>query len=144
MRAQWKTGRQYSEHGQRIIAEEVTPGTSIVFRDLDRGIDGVFGPAVIGKFKAGNELALQLFVMNNYDEGNYTEVTDNAALVHIKTLAWETDHVDECERRGKMIVDLLGLKPLRGYEDPRYDTSGGTKTVLGLYNTVKRIIEKGE
>jgi hypothetical protein len=143
MRTQWKTGRQYSTHGQRIIAEE-TPGTSIVFRDLDRGIDGVIGRASIGKFEAGNELALQRFVMEHYDEGDYTEVSDNVALAHIKTLTWETDLTDECIRKGELIVELLGLQPLRGYEDPRYDTSAGTKTALGLYNTIKRIIEKGE
>jgi hypothetical protein len=146
MRTQWKTGRQYTNRGQRIIAEEITPGTLIVFRDLDRGIDGIFGPEIIGKFRAGNELALQAFVVENYDQGAYAAPSYETVTVfsHLEWREPAADLTDECIRRGEMIVELLGLRPLRGYEDPRYDTSAGTKTSLGLYNTIKRIIEEGK
>lgn len=47
------------------------------------------------------------------------------------------------ERRGELLVSLLDLKRTQQYPDRVY-TSGGTKTTLGLYRTVKRLIEKGE
>jgi len=43
-------------------------------------------------------------------------------------------------QKGKEIAELLNLKRCKDFPD-RYDTSGGTKTDLGLYLTIKRIME---
>ena len=56
--------------------------------------------------------------------------------------------VDEQEetRRGALLAEVLALKPIRNSEsgeNGRYRTHWGTKTELGLYRTVKRIIEEG-
>ncbi len=50
---------------------------------------------------------------------------------------------NEERRRGELLIELLGLKMTREYPD-RVATGGGTKTTLGLYRTVKRLIETGE
>lgn len=50
---------------------------------------------------------------------------------------------NEERRRGELLIELLGLKFTKQYPD-RVETSGGTKTTLGLYRTVKRLIETGE
>jgi hypothetical protein len=55
--------------------------------------------------------------------------------------------IDETEetQRGELIVQLLNLKPSRrDGEAGRVDTEWGTKTPLGLYRTLKRIIEEGK
>lgn len=45
--------------------------------------------------------------------------------------------------RGSMLIEMLDLKP--DPENPgRVFTTWGTKTPLGLYRTVKRIIEEGK
>lgn len=49
-----------------------------------------------------------------------------------------TDHQ---ARIGQCIADLLDLKLIRrGEQAGRYDTQWGTKTPLGLYLSIKRII----
>jgi hypothetical protein len=57
----------------------------------------------------------------------------------------KTRTINETEetRRGELIVQILMLEPSRR-ESGRYETEWGTKTPLGLYRTIKRIIEKGE
>lgn len=50
---------------------------------------------------------------------------------------------EEERARGEKLVNLLGLKPERGTEvflEPRYPTSVGNKTALGLYRTVGYLI----
>jgi hypothetical protein len=42
--------------------------------------------------------------------------------------------------KGKQIAEILQLKPIKGYNPPRYNTTHGTKTALGLYRTLKHII----
>lgn len=51
--------------------------------------------------------------------------------------------IDETEetRRGQLLVDVLHLHRA---ERGRYHTQWGTKTPLGIYRTVKRIVEDGE
>lgn len=44
-------------------------------------------------------------------------------------------------RRGQLLVDVLCLRPSK--EKGRYHTQWGTKTPLGLYRTIKRIVEQG-
>jgi hypothetical protein len=57
------------------------------------------------------------------------------------THAWELDTPEaEGRRKGAMIAQLLSLRHSREHAD-RYDTSQGTKTDLGLYRTVKGIID---
>jgi hypothetical protein len=53
--------------------------------------------------------------------------------------------LDETEqiRRGKVLAQMLLLKPSREFSD-RYITEWGTKTALGLFLSVKRIVEDGE
>ena len=43
--------------------------------------------------------------------------------------------------KGKEIAELLQLKKCRDYPD-RYDTNGGNKTDIGLYLTIKRLMEE--
>ena len=52
--------------------------------------------------------------------------------------------INEAEetRRGQMLADVLDLP--HSTEPGRYRTEWGSKTALGLYRTVKRIIEEGE
>lgn len=45
-------------------------------------------------------------------------------------------------KRGHLIAAVLMLKKKR--DNGRYNTAWGDKTALGLYRTVKRIIETGE
>ena len=52
-------------------------------------------------------------------------------------------------KRGRLIATVLNLKTNPAYygdddNNVRYDTTWGTKTALGLYETVKRIIEEGK
>ena len=59
---------------------------------------------------------------------------------------WDTgDPLSEQEqaRRGELIADTLQLR--KSHAEPgRYCTDWGTKTPLGLYRTVKRIVEEGK
>ena len=47
----------------------------------------------------------------------------------------------EQARRGELIAETLGL---RKGKDGRYKTTWGTKTPLGLYLTVARLVAEGE
>lgn len=53
-------------------------------------------------------------------------------------------------RRGELIVELFSLKAIRsqahdlGMTNRLYDTKHGTKTALGLFRSIKRLIETGE
>jgi hypothetical protein len=58
-----------------------------------------------------------------------------------------THMITEAEelKRGELLAEVLGLKQIRsGDEKGRYRTTWGTKTALGLYRTVERIIVDGE
>lgn len=73
MKIQFNTGRDYSPHGQRIIAvqerpREMTPAR-VRFKDLDRGICGAI--PVAHWMRTLDAYELQLLVMANYDLGNY-------------------------------------------------------------------------
>ena len=50
---------------------------------------------------------------------------------------------EEERRRGQMLADALKLKKDPDYKD-RYETAWGTKTALGLFRTIKDIIERGK
>jgi len=45
---------------------------------------------------------------------------------------------------GETIAEILMLKEDKGYTPKRYKTTWGNKTALGLYGTVKRLIEENE
>jgi hypothetical protein len=47
---------------------------------------------------------------------------------------------EEQARRGAMIATMLGLH----FREGRINTEWGTKTPLGLYRTIKRIVEDGK
>lgn len=64
--------------------------------------------------------------------------------------------IDEQEeaRRGRLLTEMLFLreakiasptsKRLVSYDPPRYATKWGTKTALGLYRSIERIVLDGE
>jgi hypothetical protein len=56
-----------------------------------------------------------------------------------------TNEMTEAEqaRRGEMIAAALKLKRDKDYPD-RYQTEWGTKTALGLFRILKRMIQDGE
>lgn len=69
-RHQWNTGRQYDEHGHRIVAQ-VNDG-ELLFSDLSRGINGAIP---LGSYLRGYSMdtyAIHKLVMANYDFGNYS------------------------------------------------------------------------
>jgi hypothetical protein len=78
MKYQWNTGRQYDEHGQRIVAS-VEDGC-ILFSDLSRNIDGLILTAA--GFTEYDSYSVRSIVMCNYDFGNYTG--------SMKTLEWKS------------------------------------------------------
>lgn len=47
-------------------------------------------------------------------------------------------------RRGELIVKALGLKRTRGTSSVQYKTQWGTKTALGLYRMMARLVLDGE
>ena len=49
-------------------------------------------------------------------------------------------------RRGELLATVLHLRKHKGATDsePRYQTDWGSKTALGLYRTVERILLDGE
>ena len=49
-------------------------------------------------------------------------------------------------RRGELLAEVLRLRKRKGATDrePRYQTDWGSKTALGLYRTVERIVLDGE
>ena len=44
---------------------------------------------------------------------------------------------------GHKLAEMLNLKALNQYQPVRYNTEWGTKTALGLYESVNRIIQEG-
>lgn len=57
----------------------------------------------------------------------------------------ETLNEQEATRRGELLAEVLHLRLIRSGSDAgRYQTTWGTKTALGLYRTVERIILDGE
>jgi len=72
MKHRWNTGRQYDEHGQRMVALIDTGDCCIRFSDLSRNIDGA---VPLGNFLQNHRLdayTLETLVMVNYDFGNYS------------------------------------------------------------------------
>lgn len=59
----WNTNRHYTEHGQRI-ATAAMPDGSVLFVDIDRGIDGVIPPEA-------NASGYMESTMYLYDRGHY-------------------------------------------------------------------------
>lgn len=60
--------------------------------------------------------------------------------------------IREETKRGEILVRVLGLREAKqetaqgrlSFDPVRYGTEGGTKTALGVFRTVKRIIEEGK
>jgi len=78
--------------------------------------------------------------------------SDEARAVHnelreaIKEATEEKPEITEEEetRRGVLIAKTLLLKQIRtGLARGRFNTDSGTKTALGLYRTMQRIIKEG-
>jgi len=44
--------------------------------------------------------------------------------------------------KGEKIAEILMLREDKGYSPKRYKTTWGNKTALGLYATIKRLIEE--
>ena len=81
MKHQWKTGRDYDQHGQRMVAMVDTGDCCIRFSDLSRNIDGA---VPMGNWLVGRDItnyAIETLVMTNYDYGNYSS--------SYTTLNWE-------------------------------------------------------
>jgi len=81
MKHQWNTGRQYDQHGQRMVALIDTGDCCIRFSDLSRNIDGA---VPLGGYLQNHRLdtyTLETLVMTNYDFGNYSGSNT--------TLTWE-------------------------------------------------------
>lgn len=51
--------------------------------------------------------------------------------------------IEEKEKRGKLIIEVLKVKKVAGIPG-RFQTTWGAKTALGIYEVMTRIIEKGE
>jgi len=67
MRYEWNTGRHYTTHGQRIIAQ--TMADHIAFVDRDRGI---YGTISLPKYRQiNNARDMQEYVMGEYDYNRY-------------------------------------------------------------------------
>ena len=69
MKHQWNTGRQYDQHGQRIVAMVDKGDCCIRFSDLSRNIDGA---VPLGIWAQTEKYAIESIVMANYDFGNYS------------------------------------------------------------------------
>ena len=67
----FKTGREYTEHGQRIVARLLDNG-DIVFLDIDRGIDGVIRANGISKEDIEDLYFNRTTIMDCYDNENYS------------------------------------------------------------------------
>lgn len=83
MQIQFNTGRQYTRHGQRIIAE-LCDDCTILFHDLDRMIAGEIeprDPELVKAFWQSKDSAARA-VMRAYDAGRYerTKRADHAAF----------------------------------------------------------------
>jgi len=79
---------------------------------------------------------------------------DNIVIPHIVSKVNGTFEISEAEeaRRGEMIVQLLNLREAKqetahgklSFDPPRYSTEVGTKTALGLFRTMRRLVEEGQ
>jgi hypothetical protein len=69
MKHQWNTGRQYDEHGQRMVAMVDKGDCCIRFSDLSRNINGA---VPLGMWAQTEKHAIEALVMANYDFGNYS------------------------------------------------------------------------
>ena len=85
----FKTGREYTEQGQRIVARLLDNG-DIVFLDIDRGIDGVISANGISKEDIEDLYFNRTTIMDCYDNGNYNQGGDYARreiLAELATIA---------------------------------------------------------
>jgi len=85
----FKTGREYTEHGQRIVARLLDNG-NIVFLDIDRGIDGVINANGFSKEDVKELFFNRSAVMNAYDNGNYNisdSFTRREIIAELATIA---------------------------------------------------------
>jgi hypothetical protein len=71
MKHQWKTGRDYDEHGQRMVAEVDTGDCCIRFSDLSRHINGAVPLCDSTLGLDLTKYAIESLVMTNYDFSNY-------------------------------------------------------------------------
>ena len=72
MKAQWNTGRQYDEHGQRMVAVVDEANNQLLFHDLSRGL---LGAVPLGDYICADDLSaydIEQLVMVNYDFHNYS------------------------------------------------------------------------
>jgi len=70
---QWNTGRQYDEHGQRMVAVVDEANNQLLFHDLSRGIRGAIPlgyHALLGR--GFDSYTIEQLVMVNYDFHNYS------------------------------------------------------------------------
>lgn len=70
MKYQWNTGRQYDEHGQRMVA--LVEDEHILFSDRSRHINGVIPLGAYLKGRRLDKYETEKLVMANYDFGNYS------------------------------------------------------------------------
>ena len=70
MKHQWNTGRQYDQHGQRMVAK--VEDEHILFSDRSRHINGVIPLGDFLKRTQLDKYEIEKIVMNNYDFGNYS------------------------------------------------------------------------
>lgn len=85
----FNTGREYTEHGQRIVARLLDDG-DIVFLDIDRGIDGVIRANGISKEDIEELYFNRVTIMDCYDNGNYNQGNAYASrevLADLQTIA---------------------------------------------------------
>ena len=59
----------------------------------------------------------------------------------VEFTADEMEQKMEQKRRGELLIEVLAL---RKKSNGRVDTTWGDKTALGLYHTLKRIIDEGK
>jgi len=85
----FKTGREYTERGQRIVARLLDNG-DIVFLDVDRDIDGVISANGFSRDDVKELFFNRSAVMDAYDNGNYGIGNSSARrelIVELATIA---------------------------------------------------------
>jgi len=126
-----ETGREFSCYyiGQGAPVQEGVTGTEGEAENRFRRLPGAVRAIVERQFN-------EVFSVPAGERAAWI-LKQSPVLVYLEEL-------DEAERarRGRILGDVLGLKMKR--ENGRYDTTWGDKTPLGLFETVKRIIEQGE
>ena len=70
MKHEWNTGRQYDEHGQRMVAR--VKDEHILFSDRSRHINGVIPLGAYLQRRSLDKYEIETLVMTNYDLGNYS------------------------------------------------------------------------